>query len=153
LLRGITAAPDDDLPRLVYADWLEEHGRAPRATFIRMQIEDHTHDEELGHWTSWQRKSTCRQLANMHSPAWLREWPRWVRQTMPKSIVVEEFRRGFLWRQRLSASPFLVSGADWLDTHPIDTLALDECSKMLLRLAGCTALGRLTSLRLNAHRT
>jgi uncharacterized protein (TIGR02996 family) len=25
LLRGVLAAPDDDLPRLVYADWLDEH--------------------------------------------------------------------------------------------------------------------------------
>lgn len=26
LLRAILAAPDDDAPRLVYADWLEERG-------------------------------------------------------------------------------------------------------------------------------
>jgi uncharacterized protein (TIGR02996 family) len=39
-LRDIAANPDDDAPRLVYADWLEEHG-APaeraRGEFIRMQ--------------------------------------------------------------------------------------------------------------------
>lgn len=32
---AILAAPADDLPRLVYADWLEEHGRGWRATTIR----------------------------------------------------------------------------------------------------------------------
>ncbi len=39
LLRGVEAAPDDDLPRLVYADWLDEHGRHVRAEFIRVQCE------------------------------------------------------------------------------------------------------------------
>jgi uncharacterized protein (TIGR02996 family) len=39
LLRAILDAPDDHAPRLVYADWLEEHGQAERADFIRLQIE------------------------------------------------------------------------------------------------------------------
>ncbi len=30
--------PDDDAPRLVFADWLEENGRAPEADLIRVQI-------------------------------------------------------------------------------------------------------------------
>ena len=34
---AIRAKPEDDLPRLVYADWLEEHGEADRAEFIRVQ--------------------------------------------------------------------------------------------------------------------
>src|SRR5438552_114024 len=35
-LRLIAAAPDDDAPRLIYADWLEERGD-PRGSFIRVQ--------------------------------------------------------------------------------------------------------------------
>ncbi|MFO0808491.1 MAG: TIGR02996 domain-containing protein [Gemmataceae bacterium] len=38
-LQAIRAAPDDDLPRLVYADWLEERGD-PRGEFIRLQCQD-----------------------------------------------------------------------------------------------------------------
>ena len=38
-LRAITAAPADDLPRLIYADWLDEHGESERAEFIRLQIQ------------------------------------------------------------------------------------------------------------------
>jgi uncharacterized protein (TIGR02996 family) len=38
LLRAILAAPADDTPRLVYADYLEEHGDPARAAFIRTQI-------------------------------------------------------------------------------------------------------------------
>jgi uncharacterized protein (TIGR02996 family) len=38
LLQAILAAPDDDGVRLVYADWLDEHGRPERAEFIRAQV-------------------------------------------------------------------------------------------------------------------
>jgi uncharacterized protein (TIGR02996 family) len=38
-LDAIRAAPDDDAPRLVYADWLEENGPPERAEFIRIQCE------------------------------------------------------------------------------------------------------------------
>jgi uncharacterized protein (TIGR02996 family) len=36
---GIVARPDDDTARLVFADWLDEHGEHSRAEFIRLQIE------------------------------------------------------------------------------------------------------------------
>src|SRR5262245_26563992 len=38
ILADIIANPDDDTPRLVYADWLEEHGHETRAEFIRVQL-------------------------------------------------------------------------------------------------------------------
>lgn len=38
LLDDICENPDDDVPRLVYADWLEEHGQAPRADAIRLGV-------------------------------------------------------------------------------------------------------------------
>jgi uncharacterized protein (TIGR02996 family) len=37
LYAAVVASPDDDLPRLVYADWLEEHGDADWADLIRVQ--------------------------------------------------------------------------------------------------------------------
>jgi uncharacterized protein (TIGR02996 family) len=39
LLRAVIANPDSDLERLIFADWLEEHGDAARAEFIRVQCE------------------------------------------------------------------------------------------------------------------
>src|SRR5207248_690173 len=36
-LRAIAANPDDDAPRLIFADWLEENGDPERAEFIRTQ--------------------------------------------------------------------------------------------------------------------
>src|SRR4051812_31952597 len=38
-LREICEHPDDDAPRLIYADWLDENGQPDRAEFIRVQIE------------------------------------------------------------------------------------------------------------------
>lgn len=39
LMRSIRAAPDDDAPRLIYADWLDEHDQPERAEFVRVQCE------------------------------------------------------------------------------------------------------------------
>jgi uncharacterized protein (TIGR02996 family) len=38
-LETIRASPDDDLARLVFADWLDEHDSPERAEFIRVQVE------------------------------------------------------------------------------------------------------------------
>ena len=50
---AIAAAPEDDLPRLVFADWLDEHGEPERAEFIRAQCvwmssQDYDEREKLG---------------------------------------------------------------------------------------------------------
>jgi uncharacterized protein (TIGR02996 family) len=37
MLRGVLAEPDDDGPRLVLSDWLEENGQPDRAEFVRLQ--------------------------------------------------------------------------------------------------------------------
>ncbi len=39
LLADIHAAPRDDAPRLIYADWLQDDGQPAYAEFIRLQIE------------------------------------------------------------------------------------------------------------------
>src|SRR5437763_11790587 len=36
-IQAIIELPDDDTPRLVFAEWLDEHGEAERAEFIRLQ--------------------------------------------------------------------------------------------------------------------
>jgi len=37
-LVAIRAAPEDDTPRLAFADWLQEHGDEPQTEFIRVQV-------------------------------------------------------------------------------------------------------------------
>lgn len=47
-LADILEHPKDDTPRLIYADWLEEHGESERAAFIRVQCELATVDDGSG---------------------------------------------------------------------------------------------------------
>jgi uncharacterized protein (TIGR02996 family) len=49
MLRSILDAPEDDAPKLVYADWLDERGEVERASLIR-----------LDGWTTYERKSPGR---------------------------------------------------------------------------------------------
>jgi uncharacterized protein (TIGR02996 family) len=39
LLRAIAEHPEEDTPRLMYADWLEENDQPDRAEFVRVQVE------------------------------------------------------------------------------------------------------------------
>ncbi|OWK47201.1 TIGR02996 domain-containing protein [Fimbriiglobus ruber] len=50
LYEAVLAAPDNDLPRLVLADWFEENGDALRGIYIRTQIEQSRvlHNNEWG---------------------------------------------------------------------------------------------------------
>jgi uncharacterized protein (TIGR02996 family) len=52
LYAAVCANPDDDTPRLVFADWLQEHGEEKRAAFIRADIDVHNRenaDTEAAH--------------------------------------------------------------------------------------------------------
>ncbi len=39
LLATILARPDEDTPRLMFADWLDEHAQPVRAEFVRVQVQ------------------------------------------------------------------------------------------------------------------
>lgn len=41
LVAAIVAEPDDDALRLIYADWLQDHGQESRAEFIRLELAMH----------------------------------------------------------------------------------------------------------------
>ncbi len=63
---AIAANPHDDLPRLVFADWLDEHGDPERAEFIRTQIRWHHADAD-------ERK----QLDQRAGELFREHWQRW----------------------------------------------------------------------------
>lgn len=69
LLRAIAAHPDEDTPRLIYADFLDERGRPERAAFVRGQIELARLKED-----SPRRREVafhCRRLLDAHEQEWL----------------------------------------------------------------------------------
>ena len=98
-LHAIHASPADDLPRLVYADWLEENGDAPRAEFIRVQCELATIDAIDPQRAALEDRE--HELLNEHEDRWLGE-------SRPE-MTEWEFARGFV--QSLTADPHGVSAA------------------------------------------
>src|ERR687898_691134 len=86
LFRAILADPADDAPRLVFADWLDEHGEPDRAEFIRLQCEIETR----GRRTHPRLIRRVQQLQDAHGSRWRLDLPdhpnlRWY-----------GFRRGFI---------------------------------------------------------
>ena len=75
LLAAVLAAPDDDLPRLVFADWLEETGHpanAARARFIRLQVAA----EAAADRTDLDRQAA--EVFALYGGGWQAELPDWV---------------------------------------------------------------------------
>ena len=98
-LNAIHASPADDLPRLVYADWLEENGDASRAEFIRVQCELATIDAIDPQRPALEDRE--HELLNEHEN-------RWLGNSRPE-MTEWEFARGFV--QSLTAEPYSVSDA------------------------------------------
>lgn len=57
---AIEAAPADDAPPLVYADWLDEHGEPEEAELIRVQV-------RLGRCRPEERWALFQQEADLHA--------------------------------------------------------------------------------------
>jgi uncharacterized protein (TIGR02996 family) len=98
-IRQILASPDEDAPRLAYADWLEQQGEHDRAEFIRCQVEAARllpRDPQLEQLTA--RAAT---LLQAHQTEW---------ETLPPEIAesarVGSFERGFPAWARCSITDF-----------------------------------------------
>src|SRR5262245_50578595 len=78
--------PEDDTPRLILADWLEDHGDAERAEFIRAQCRLAGLPWHAPGWAALARRQ--RQLLERHRAAWL--------GPLARLGAGREFRRGLL---------------------------------------------------------
>ena len=89
LLAAIYANHDDDTPRLVYADWLDEHDQPERAEFIRVQIELASQEDQRSAEFSrlWNRQD---ELLKAHEKEWTAHLGSFDREK-----VWFDFRRGF----------------------------------------------------------
>jgi uncharacterized protein (TIGR02996 family) len=99
-LQAIADHPDEDGPRLVYADWLDERGDADRAELIRTQCELARLPETDPR--RWLLEDRARALLERHESRWLGD--------MPDAVQSWEFRRGF--PDRLHVGPSLAQ-IDW----------------------------------------
>jgi uncharacterized protein (TIGR02996 family) len=83
LLSAVLDDPDAEAPRLVFADWLDEHGEPERAEFIRLQVEaDKEADEQRRAWLEYRAERLLLEHAK-----------RWAPSTWADAM---EWRRGFV---------------------------------------------------------
>jgi uncharacterized protein (TIGR02996 family) len=87
LLAAVIASPDDDLPRLVYADWLDDHGQPERAEFIRVQVERSKLSATDSLFAELRARET--KLLKKYKKLWAAD----LRVAFPGCEI--EFRRGF----------------------------------------------------------
>jgi uncharacterized protein (TIGR02996 family) len=91
-LQAIQEAPDDDVPRLIFSDWLQEHGEEARAEFIRVQCQLSRLPETAPERPALQQRESA--LLREHLAEWLGPWKNVTSQT--------EFHRGLLTTMRIS---------------------------------------------------
>jgi len=143
-IRMIAAVPDDDAPRLVYADYLEETGdpaKMARAEFIRVQIEMARLVPDTPRWIElWEREVTLLNSAW----EWLRELPAF------DEMKYGGFVRGFV--EHISAPAELLPRElrHILDTVPLRELIVENLTpRGAKRLARCEDLDEVPELTLS----
>jgi uncharacterized protein (TIGR02996 family) len=139
-LQDIIAHPDDDAPRLVYADWLDDHGDPDRAEFIRLQI-------ELARMEAWdaRRPGLKRQEVRLQG-ANARRWG----EGALRKVYGSAFRRGFLERIELSPKLFLANADELFRRFPLRRVRLGASfgDPAVRALAASPHLARLTELEI-----
>lgn len=91
LLTAIIANPDEDTPRLMFADWLQENGQPERAEFIRIQCAPDA-DEAA--------EDRAAELEERNRAKWLTGLPQFPSARW-------EFRRGFPEHLDVPVEPFM----------------------------------------------
>jgi uncharacterized protein (TIGR02996 family) len=149
-LADIIAHPQDDAPRLIYADFLEDEGEPDRAEFIRVQVELATTPpckaEKLHRAGGLYPGHGCRccdlrrrelELFNWRNlEAW--GWHFWQRNcldraelnALPSDIMGVLCRRGFPSVIRCSLTDWQKYGASLVRSHPLEEVCLCDREPM-----------------------
>jgi uncharacterized protein (TIGR02996 family) len=140
-LAAVVAHPDDDLPRLIFADWLDEHGDGARAELIRLQCAA-ARGEPAALTPNAVRRA--RELEDVHRDAWL--------GPLPRSVWRAEFRRGFVEHVALPAQAFLADGPALRRLAPLRGVTLVGARRVLPELLDGPHLRGLAALHLTGGR-
>ncbi|OWK36711.1 TIGR02996 domain-containing protein [Fimbriiglobus ruber] len=116
LLGAIIANPADDLPRLVYADWIEERGYPERAALIRLQIERPNAAPWSPEWV--QSISETALLLARNRKRWTTEFAPYAR------VEAIEFSRGMPETVTLSAEEYVGAAPGLYAMAPLSTVYL-----------------------------
>jgi uncharacterized protein (TIGR02996 family) len=159
-IQAICEAPGDDAPRLIYADWLEEHGQADRAEFIRVQCwlarlteleAEHSvlaaRAEGLlrGHWNEW-----VGPLRDIVGPWRDRYGERWLDEEYHPDGL-RRFYRGFVDTLALDAEDFLRNVEHLKCVVPLRELRLWRAGRCAERLAKEPGLPGVSVLSFNDY--
>ena len=121
-LRAICENPADDAPRLVYADWLDEHGDPDRAEFIRVQIAHARQPDEATGLRAFA-------LLDQFRRDWLADM-RWFRDV----TWDDEFHRGFVRHATFERPrPFFRSVARVVQAAPVTVVTIRGLDDVVLR--------------------
>ena len=113
-LRAIATAPDDDLPRLVFADYLDEHGRPERAEFIRAEVEiARTAPGSPNRSRLFERRD---KLLKARQKEWF--------ALFDGAVKEHATQRGFITAVHTTPEKFLAHADIWFGTQPITELKL-----------------------------
>jgi uncharacterized protein (TIGR02996 family) len=150
--QAVRDAPDDDTPRLVYADWLTDRGdrsSLARAEHIRLQCAlARLHPDARRH----ELVREVQALEQEYAEDWLRP----LREHYPlggDQKAIPFFIRGFVERLHLEPlrEDYLARIEPFLRQHPVRTLTIQcrrplDPNQTLTAVAECPALDRLTTL-------
>lgn len=138
-LRAVCERPDDYLPRLAYADWLDENGQGLRAELIRVMCE-HSALGECGHVVSppdfFRRgeEARCRRCdlavrkhVILRYDGYPANWVYWAGKPLNRIDGAEyDYRRGFVHSVRLRMWEFMDHAAALFARHPITEVAITD---------------------------
>jgi uncharacterized protein (TIGR02996 family) len=169
-LQEIIAHPEDDAPRLVYADWLDDRGEADRAELIRLQIEVARIERanprgprmsqvevqgrrwavalhlcgDSHEWSDDARARPLRDrawdLVRQHCEAW--------GAPFRNRASSHSYRRGLVEEVSAPARKLLTNAATWFRLAPFRALAISNAGGLLGRVTAMPELARLSELRL-----
>jgi uncharacterized protein (TIGR02996 family) len=115
-LRAVIADPEDDAPRLRYADWLRANGDPERAELIRLEVRLARAANPIDR--KWNRaRARVRALLAAHREEWLAP----VRQPMRQFV---SFERGFPGLAHCDIEEFISWDEDCWQSAPVTTLCL-----------------------------
>jgi uncharacterized protein (TIGR02996 family) len=133
--------PDDDGPRLIYADWLAEHGQDDRAEFVRLQcVLDRLPEDDPRRPDLLQRERLLLEANEI----------RWTADLAPL-VSAWAFRRGVIDAVSVDAGQFLDAGAAIFDRAPVRRVRFVNVGDRLTKLVQSPLLELVRELDLSVN--